>query len=64
MELITATEIYDGNTWYRGLVPGSVKVDPQQRTVTFVVTWSRTGRQSRITLALDQVKGVRQDLTR
>jgi hypothetical protein len=64
LDLTHASEIFDGITWYRGLVPGSIKVDQDRKRVSFVVQWRGTTRRSRITLALDQVKGVREEIAR
>ncbi len=62
-DLANASEIFDGITWYRGLVPGSIKVDQDRKQVTFVVQWRGSNKRSLITLAIDQVKGVREDYT-
>jgi hypothetical protein len=60
IDLRNASEIYDGQTWYFNIEPGSVSV--KNGMVTFVVRWSKTDRRSKVTLRIDQVMGVRENL--
>jgi hypothetical protein len=56
-----ADEIFDGQTWYYGIEPGSITVDAE--TVSFIVRWRQNGKRSQITLKREQVQGVRENLT-
>jgi hypothetical protein len=66
MDLTRAVEIFDGTTWYHSLEPGSIRVNEEQGLVSFIVCWRRTermpARRERITLRLDQVCGLKEQL--
>jgi hypothetical protein len=66
MDLTRASEIFDGVTWYHSLEPDSIQVDQGNGVVSFIVRWRRTermpARRERITLRLDQVCGLREQL--
>ena len=65
MDLRNAEEILDGSTgkWWYGIKPGSVQVDQEKELVSFTVRWKRTGGESRVTLGLEQIRGVRERAT-
>jgi hypothetical protein len=62
MDLTNAVEILDGSTgrWWYGIKEGSVRIDQESQLVSFIVRWKRTGGESRVTLGLEQIRGVRE----